>query len=206
MDSPKRSLYKILFDSASSLSDPKTAFCERDPIKSSVADDVKDVSLFLKTVSNGQDTHRDMWRLCTKAKDTLGTNGARVENIMWRLMALSLKERKEKEARELEKEQKEKQKPVDTIKSELMEEDEYEAEESLEEEEEEEFVEAVKMEEDSERVRNNLINLRSSSPSNQTFSKIRTIPMTAISFLKPNLVLHRLNPSHRVGSVLIIAL
>ncbi|KAJ3191118.1 hypothetical protein HK101_008079, partial [Irineochytrium annulatum] len=46
---------------------------------------------------------QDIWRLCTKARDAL-PNGARLENLSWRLMHMSLKNKERKE----EKERKEK--------------------------------------------------------------------------------------------------
>ncbi|KAI8884403.1 hypothetical protein K501DRAFT_332712 [Backusella circina FSU 941] len=42
-----------------------------------------------------------VWRLYTKAKDTL-PNGSRLENLTWRMMAMTLKKRQEEQQKELE--------------------------------------------------------------------------------------------------------
>jgi len=48
-------------------------------------------SSVVKPASNCPTESHDIWKLFTRAKDVLGTDGARLENLSWRLMHLNMR-------------------------------------------------------------------------------------------------------------------
>lgn len=73
--------------------------------KSQLADKLLSDSLFPDSPSKKQDNEQtdplssQVWRMYTKAKDTL-PNGSRLENLTWRMMAMTLKNKEEEEEKE----------------------------------------------------------------------------------------------------------
>ncbi|KAJ3124616.1 hypothetical protein HK098_000953 [Nowakowskiella sp. JEL0407] len=96
MDARKLEYIRLLFES-----DPKLSKQNIIPQRTHVEENDKSTNKALPSSLLGNpsvDSH-DFWKLCTKAKDAL-PNGARLENLTWRIMHMNLnkeRERKEKE-------------------------------------------------------------------------------------------------------------
>ncbi|KAI8846509.1 hypothetical protein BC829DRAFT_434503 [Chytridium lagenaria] len=75
---------------------PSTNFHRNHPNPSSESDDAALARLLptlLSSAARSPADSQDIWRLCSKAKDAL-PNGARLENLSWRLMHMSLSREK----------------------------------------------------------------------------------------------------------------